>query len=624
MSQIVLKGKTLLSDLRCLVEINGECYEKGCDKIKFEHQIENRGNYIWLKAKATNRSNETFQLGGFHFKQTGIHPDALAIDGKNLRLYKEGWTMASPAASIRYNECDFDCNPEYVRFAHSNAAEHEEAKPNKICAEHTVVVNDAQSGRSVLAGFISSADQLGQFIVELSAAGVSRFEAVSNCDNIDFAPGDTVESEELVILSGGDAYTLLEEFAALWGERMHALSWSHTPTGWCSWYYYFDKITEKDMLENIEFLRNHKDRFPVEYIQLDDGYQHALGDWLRCNEKFPHGLQFLAAEVKKSGFKPGLWVAPFMVEERSDLYQNHPDWMVKNAKGETVWALQWRDNSRTAVLDGTHPEAQKFLTELFTTIASYGFEYVKLDFMVQACTMDDGRYFDRKATRAQALRRGLAAIRKGMKDRFILGCTVPLGPVVGLVNGERIGTDITPYWQGEGQQFRESPTVPNVCRNIVNRCYMHKKLWISDPDTHIARIDNNKLTAGEVELWTYAIYLTGGMMLLSDRFASLTPERAKYSQLLLQKTDVFKTRPLDFMEHEYPAVWYAVNRETGDKVIGVFNFEEKSRQIEVDLNKVGGQAFAVKNFITGEDCGVKQGKFAIEVPAHSCKVISLK
>jgi alpha-galactosidase len=146
------------------------------------------------------------------------------------------------------------------------------------------------------------------------------------------------------------------------------------------------------------------------------------------------------------------------------------------------------------------------------------------------------------------LRRGLLAIRKAMGERFILGCTAPLGQAVGIMNGELIGVDITPYWQPERKFYKEAPTVPNVCRNIINRSYMNGRLWISDPDTHIARNDNNKLTESEVLLWTFAIYLTGGMILLSDRFSSLTPERMKLSQLLLAEPGIPDVRPLDFFE----------------------------------------------------------------------------
>lgn len=585
-----------------------------------ELNVETRdGEYQWLRASFVNRSGKTVRFGGFRFDLQAFQ----GIPGERIRLYREGWTMASAAASVRYGEKDFESNPDYQKFAVSAPAEYDSNTPNRFSAEHVVVLNDRADGYSLLAGFISSADQISRFAVELAASGVSRFAAHSCCDGIEVDPGEKVFSEELVLLDGHDGYALLERFAALWGERMKALSWDHVPTGWCSWYYYFSNITENDMLENIRFLAARKAEFPVEFIQLDDGYQSASGDWLECNEKFPHGLSFLAHKIREAGFKPGLWVAPFMVEETSKLLAEHPDWLVRDAAGEIIWASEWRD-SRIAVLDGTHPEAQAYLTRVFSTLVEWGFEYVKLDFMIHACIGTGGLYYDRKATRAQAFRRGLQAIRNAMGDRFILGCTAPLGQAIGLVNGERVGTDITPYWQQEGKIYKEAPTVPNVCRNIINRSYMNGRLWISDPDTHIARSDNNKLTENEVVLWTFALYLTGGMMLLSDRFETLTPERAALSKLLLAEPGIFSTRPLDFFDREYPAVWLRRHPKTGELLLGVFNFETETNEFQVDLAQVAADtAFAVANYRSGTALGTVRNRFTAAVPPHSCRIMSL-
>ena len=604
---------------KVVAEVDGEWIS--AEHPDFEIKIEARnGEYQWTRAEFVNRSNKTIRFGGFRF-------DLQVLDwvpGERIRLYREGWTMASACASVRYGEYDFEIDPDYTKFAVTAPEEYDSNTPNRFSGEHVVVLNDRDTNYSLLAGFISSADQLTRFAIELDEDGVSRFAAFSSGDGMEVASGETVKSEELIIMDGNDGYTLLEQFADLWAKRMNALTWDHVPTGWCSWYYYFSNVTEDDIFENINFLSKYRDEFPIEYIQLDDGYQAALGDWLTCNEKFPHGLEYLAGKVHDAGFKPGLWLAPFMVEENSELFANHPELMIHDADGEIIWASEWRGN-RVAALDGTHPGAQEYLFKTFSTLVEWGFEYVKLDFMSWACVGTGGCYHDPKATRAQALRRGLQAIRNAMGDRFILGCTTPLGQVVGLVNGERIGTDITPYWKPDKKYYKEAPMVANVCRNIINRSYMNGRLWISDPDTHIARIDNNKLTENEVILWTYALFLTGGMMLLSDRFETLTPERVELSKLLLAEPGVFETRPLDFFESEYPAVWLRRKKETGEILVGLFNFEEESREIQVDLDKVEPDTvFEIKDYLTGEKFGNMQKSLLVSVPAHSCRVFSLR
>jgi alpha-galactosidase len=208
------------------------------------------------------------------------------------------------------------------------------------------------------------------------------------------------------------------------------------------------------------------------------------------------------------------------------------------------------------------------------------------------CSAVGGIYYDPKATRAQACRKGLQAIRDGFGDRFILGGTTVLGPAVGIVNGERIGTDITPYWKPNRNTLpKEAPCLPNVCRNIINRRYMHGKLWLNDPDVHIARIDNNKLTEDEVILWTSALWLVGGLKFVSDRFRSLSPERQKLSRLLLESTDCYETRPLDLFENEYPSIWLGRKQNIVDDhaelMLGLFNFDDIEKSFSISRQYLG-------------------------------------
>lgn len=75
----------------------------------------------------------------------------------------------------------------------------------------------------------------------------------------------------------------------------------------------------------------------VELFVLDDGWfghrrddDHAsLGDWFPNSKKLPGGIAALSAEVHRLGMLFGLWFEPEMVNENSDLYRAHPDWVVQ-------------------------------------------------------------------------------------------------------------------------------------------------------------------------------------------------------------------------------------------------------------------------------------------------------
>ena len=73
----------------------------------------------------------------------------------------------------------------------------------------------------------------------------------------------------------------------------------------------------------------------VERFVMDDGWfgernsDHAgLGDWFPNPQKFPHGLKPLIDKVHALGMSFGLWVEPEMVNPDSQLYREHPDWVL--------------------------------------------------------------------------------------------------------------------------------------------------------------------------------------------------------------------------------------------------------------------------------------------------------
>ncbi|HZB50285.1 MAG TPA: hypothetical protein VE547_14420, partial [Mycobacteriales bacterium] len=88
------------------------------------------------------------------------------------------------------------------------------------------------------------------------------------------------------------------------------------PTIWCSWYHYFTRVTEADMVENLDAM----DRLdlPVDVVQLDDGYQAELGDWLTLSDRFA-SLPDLVGRIRDRGRRAGIWVAPFLVGARSEV-----------------------------------------------------------------------------------------------------------------------------------------------------------------------------------------------------------------------------------------------------------------------------------------------------------------
>ena len=108
-----------------------------------------------------------------------------------------------------------------------------------------------------------------------------------------------------------------------------------------------------------------RDAPQLKYVQLDDGYQPAMGDWLETGKAFGGDVQGVLQAIRKQGFEPAIWVAPFIAEAGSHVFQQHPDWFMKGDDGKPLPADQvtfqgWRRGPWYA-LDGTNPEVQKHL-----------------------------------------------------------------------------------------------------------------------------------------------------------------------------------------------------------------------------------------------------------------------
>lgn len=112
-------------------------------------------------------------------------------------------------------------------------------------------------------------------------------------------------------------------------------------------------------------------------------------------------------------------------------------------------------------------------------------------------------------------------------DAFILGCGVPLSHVVGVVDGNRIGSDVAPSWtlpddhDGIPGYSDGEPATLHAFRNTVARSFMHRRLWLNDPDCLMLRTEDTSLSAEAARTWAHTVAASGGMALVSDDLSLL-------------------------------------------------------------------------------------------------------
>ena len=134
------------------------------------------------------------------------------------------------------------------------------------------------------------------------------------------------------------------------------------PAGWCSWYHYYQNVSALDVSKNLQAAIENREQWPLDLIQIDDGFETLVGEWDRFNTRFPEGLAGLASQIKDADLMPGIWMAPFIFQPGAETVNKHPEWMIGDQSGRPRFAgFNW--NSRTVALDLTHPGAQEWVRQ---------------------------------------------------------------------------------------------------------------------------------------------------------------------------------------------------------------------------------------------------------------------
>jgi alpha-galactosidase len=424
--------------------------------------------------------------------------------------------------------------------------------------------------------------------------------AVIETDGLELAPRETWRLEELSVTSGPDRSRLLSDVARRLETHHQPLRTAQPPTGWCSWYCFGPRVTAQQVLDNLDTIAS---GFPsLKYVQIDDGYQSAMGDWLDTGVAFGGDVRSVLDRIRRRGFEPAIWVAPFVAEEGSKLFQQHRGWFIKDAEGaplrsDRVTFGGWRRGPWYA-LDGTHPGTQDHFERVFATMRNeWGCTYFKLDANFWGA-MHGGRFHDPRATRVDAYRRGMQAALRGAGDAFVLGCNHPIWPSIGLVHGSRSSNDIKRSWD----------RIMTTARQNLSRNWQNGRLWWNDPDAIVL----SDLTEAECRFHATVIYASGGMVLSGDDLTTLPAARATMLKKLLPPTGIAA-------EFEDASLRVGTIRLPDARMVCLFNWDDQPRQLSFALPSPA----TVVDFWTDEPLGRRRGTITIDMAPRSARLFRI-
>lgn len=185
--------------------------------------------------------------------------------------------------------------------------------------------------------------------------------------------------EAVMVYSRGGLNGMSRQFHNLFKNRLARGKWRDRErpvllNNWEATYFDFDE-------EKILGIAKTGKELGVELFVLDDGWfgkrnddTSSLGDWFVNKEKLPSGLTGLSKKINDMGLMFGLWIEPEMVNKDSELYRNHPDWVLGTVDREPALCRNQLilDFSKSEVVDYIYDALYKLFSEI-------NLSYVKWD-----------------------------------------------------------------------------------------------------------------------------------------------------------------------------------------------------------------------------------------------------
>jgi len=380
---------------------------------------------------------------------------------------------------------------------------------------------------------------------QYDAAGITMWADIRNGGSGVLLGGRTLDVCEIVFGEYRDrtAFDAGRAFCRLMCPETKAAG--HKVYGSNNWYYAYGKSSHEEILADTKIVADQCAGLEnIPYMVIDDGWQKYNCDapWTVGNERFPD-MKKLADEMRALGVRPGIWIR-YLIDGHREIPEAKPE---------------WRMPTEDECLDPSHPEVIDYVKRITKMLREWGYDLIKHDYstrdvfgrygssMCQQMTPDGWHFYDRTRTSAEIIVDFYRAVREAAGDDcVIIGCNTISHLCAGMYELNRTGDDTS--------GFDWSRTRCMGVNTLAFRLIQNGIFYMADADcvgiTGAIPWSLNRL-------WLDALAKSGSPLFVSCKpgvlnDAELDELKAAWA---VNSVQLNETRPLDWMENEYPEVW---------------------------------------------------------------------
>lgn len=426
-------------------------------------------------------------------------------------------------------------------------------------------------GNIVLFGSVS--ERQGYTLFEFDT-GVGSLRVSRDCAGLKI--GETYTALDVVVLPGKEVDVFNAYFQEMSTAEERAGRFARSPvSGWLGSRSHLGDISEPVVLASLAEIR--KRDVPLDYFLIGDGWQRETGDWLTPSSQFPKGMKKIATAVKESGYRPGLWIAPYVCGRWSEVYRRHRDWLLRDENGRSVragWNGKW--GGTFYALDVYNPAFRDYLREVFrVALEDWGFEAVMTDFLYAAALKPRER-----KTRGQVMCDAVDFVRDLAGDKVTLAGGVPLGPAFHNFDYCRTSSGVSLCWEDRIRRilgFRERFSASSALTSIIGRHQLSRRAFsAAGGDLSMASRKQN-MTYEQARTLFRLNLVFSEMFLISDNPAGYSAtEMAEY----MSAFPVKKKKILDAKFRR--GTWTVLFEIDGRQYVLLANLTSKAREFRVE------------------------------------------